>query len=333
MSLLPTVYSSADVGAPVLAGQNGSMVALLRAILVTGYGSKAGLGWTEPYTDAVNNVAVFRNNPISGTGYHLRVADNGDAAAGSSARSAGLRGYSTMSDVNTGTDITPTVAQKANGTLLIKSSTISATARSWWAIGTERCLYIFIESNGMGAETGTPNFIGDFTSFKPNDLHNFALAACLDPTYNGTTSAGHSQLFNAPQQINNAATASCQIGWVGRLRSGVIGAAAIANASVFTGLSVGYGATAGNQIPYPAPVNNGLFLDRARLFEAPYDFRGYLPGLYVPIHDRPFAQNQIVTDLVGMPAGQQLHARRWWGYYQHAGVTPGQVLFDLTSPW
>lgn len=332
MSLLPTVFSSTDASAPVLTGQVGSAIALLRALLVTGYGSKSGLGWTEPYTDAVNNKAVFRNNPVSGSGYHLRVCDNGDAAAGSSARSAGLRGYSAMTDIDTGSDPTPTVAERANGGLLIKSSTLSATARGWWAIGTERCLYLFIESNGQGVESTTPNFIGDIASFKPGDLHNFVIACCLDPTYNGTTSAGHSQLFYTPVTVNNGTgSGSAWIGWIGRKRSGTVGASGISNAVVAHGIGVQYGG--GAQIPYPAPVNSGLMLDRARLFEAPYDMRGILPGMHVPLHDRPFAEKAVVTDLSGMPAGQQLLAKRYWGFYQHAAVYVGQVLFDLTSEW
>ena len=62
MSLLTPVqyaaklYSHNDVGAPQIASAAGSIKALLKACLVTGYGSKASAGWTALFDDAYRMV-------------------------------------------------------------------------------------------------------------------------------------------------------------------------------------------------------------------------------------------------------------------------------------
>lgn len=121
MSLVPTVYKSTDPGAPLLSGQAGALAMLLDALLVDGYGSganrKPGMGWSRAFSGS--NVRVFRNAPITGTGFYLRVDDTAQ-------RSALLRGFATMSDIDVGTDPTPTIALKSNGSRWDKSSVASA---------------------------------------------------------------------------------------------------------------------------------------------------------------------------------------------------------------
>ena len=56
------IYKSTDSGAPTLTGQAFSLISLLLACLVDGYGSKAAAGWTKPYTGtnlASGNVLRF----------------------------------------------------------------------------------------------------------------------------------------------------------------------------------------------------------------------------------------------------------------------------------
>ena len=65
-----TIYRSSDAGAPSLTGAAGSLIALLDACLRTGYGTKAGAGWTKPFTGT--NIAAFRQG-AGGNGRYLRV--------------------------------------------------------------------------------------------------------------------------------------------------------------------------------------------------------------------------------------------------------------------
>ena len=53
---MPTIFKSTDSGAPVLDGQAGSLVTLLDACLVTGYGSKTALGWAKAFTASSRGV-------------------------------------------------------------------------------------------------------------------------------------------------------------------------------------------------------------------------------------------------------------------------------------
>ncbi len=70
-----------DVGAPKLwANAYGSIIALLKAVLVDGYGAFSPLGWTLEYSSGDNTRAVFRNSP-TGTGTFLRVNNSNDGRA------------------------------------------------------------------------------------------------------------------------------------------------------------------------------------------------------------------------------------------------------------
>jgi hypothetical protein len=71
----PTVYKSTDDNAPVLNGIAGSLINLLRKVLVDGFGTKAGAGWTLEFLNTAETIAVFRNDSVSGFGRYFRVDD------------------------------------------------------------------------------------------------------------------------------------------------------------------------------------------------------------------------------------------------------------------
>lgn len=72
------IYYSTDTGAPALTGRAGSLYNLLKACLVTGYGSKAAAGWTNPYSG--NNQGVF-TMASGGTGFSFYINDNAPSVA------------------------------------------------------------------------------------------------------------------------------------------------------------------------------------------------------------------------------------------------------------
>ena len=330
MSLAPTIYAYNDPGAPQLTGQAGSLISVLRAIIVTGYGNapnaKAGLGWTEEFT--ATNKAVFRNNPVTGTGGYVRVLDNASTDSGGDAYTAAMRAYSAMTDIDTGDDPAPTPAQRAKGALWLKSTSLDATNRPWWAIGNERTLYFFNVPYDGSIATSNPQFVGDLETFKPGDLHHFALSTASFQNYFGNVSENSTRMFYPPTTWSsgggdNSSTALALL----RGSSGAVGAKLCSQASVADASSWGYGGVDG--APYPLPVNDGLLLDRAIVLEGAYQPRGRLPGLYVPIHTQPFPDLTVVSDLSGMPAGLQLLAKRYRGYWPYNDTYRGQVMFDL----
>jgi hypothetical protein len=142
--LVPTYYRSSDSGAPVLTGETGTLVALLDAVLVNGYGAKAAAGWTKAFAAASKGVYLQGASLYGANSAYLRVDDAGPGAA--TFQEARIRAYKTMSDIDTGTGPTPTVAQAANGLFVRKSAAASATAREWWCYADGRTFTLGIRS-------------------------------------------------------------------------------------------------------------------------------------------------------------------------------------------
>lgn len=170
---VPTVYRYDDASAPVLDGTVSSLIALLDACLVNGYGAKAAAGWTKPH--AGTNKAAFRNDSAAGTGMYLRVLD--DASGTGGARDAIVRAYSSMSDVDTGTHPAPTVAQTAVGLYMKKSVTADSTARPWILVADEKTCYLWVATAGAGVETYSFYAFGDYEALDGDTAFNYFLSA------------------------------------------------------------------------------------------------------------------------------------------------------------
>src|SRR5690348_12633571 len=122
----PVVYSSSDTGAPVLTGQAGSLIAVLDACLVNGYGTQTAAGWTKAFSGT--NKADYRM--AGGNQFYLDVDDS--AAQTAAGKEANVRGYEAMTALATGTNAFPTTTQfAAPGQVIRKSATADATSRGW----------------------------------------------------------------------------------------------------------------------------------------------------------------------------------------------------------
>ncbi|MCU1068538.1 hypothetical protein [Stenotrophomonas maltophilia] len=331
MSLTPTIYRSTDPGAPLLSGTAGALLTVLDAILVDGYGlgesRKAGMGWTKAFSGS--GLRAYRGSPTTGSGYYLRVDDT-------AARSSLLRGYSSMSDINTGTDPVPSDAMKSIGSRWDKSNNASAEARHWLAVGNERFFYLFLDTAGNFATQGTQgtfgHYAGDMISMRPGDRHNFCVS------YKGSDTEASSSIGYAFK---------AQSGWASSGGSDSTTASFIARS--FTGapgsvrafLSAPGQASGGlmgslSSFPaYPYPGNGGLLYGSVDVLEAAYLPRGRLPGIYAPIHRRPFPDQGLLTDVEGLPPGTELMAKNVAGETMsgyHDSYT-GQILIDMTNAW
>jgi len=130
------ILRSTDAGAPVLSGTAGALLGVLRDILQIG---DSGAFWQEVYTGT--NKAAFRS--INGDRYYFRVDD-------SNAQYADIRGFATMSNVDTGTGQFPTGTQQTNWSI-IKSATANSTARTYVAIATDRFCLILVNGGWSGS--------------------------------------------------------------------------------------------------------------------------------------------------------------------------------------
>jgi hypothetical protein len=276
---MPTIqiYRSDDASAPALSGTVGSMIALLDACLVDGYGAKAAAGWTKPYTGT--NLAAYR----MGTGgtarrMYLRVDDT-------NAQIARWRGFDDMTDVNTGTEPFPTVAQQADpGMAHYKSSAASGTARPWVMIATEVFFYLFVQSNQtiLGADQGASieaTFFGEYipVTFTSPFEHHVALIGSQSTSGSGTGGAlasitaptGHVAIHG-----NSLCRSHLNV-------AGAVWCSKFIEMSVTTSTAIsGFGN--GNQnVTVPNPADGKLYGSRVWLV-SPFSIVGRLPGIWAP---------------------------------------------------
>ena len=127
----PTYYTG------TITGQNGTLITVLDAILVTGE------GWTKTYSGT--NKAVYTQ--ASGNGFCLRVQDDGPG--GGAAREAIVRGAESASDVDTLIDPFPTVAQVSDANCVWrKSNSADSTTRNYYCVADGNSFHLIVNFNG-----------------------------------------------------------------------------------------------------------------------------------------------------------------------------------------
>ena len=180
------MYTSGDAAGPgALTGQANSLILLLRAILVDGYGAIPAAGWSEPIA-AAGNCAAFR--PGAGTRFGLFVNDNGPNAT-STYKEAWVTGWESVSGiaapVGSGTGQFPTAAQllTTGHGVCRKSASADAVGRDWVAFADPYTCYLFIASgDAVGSGTYTYGytmlFFGDFYSVKSTDDDYRGMIVC-----------------------------------------------------------------------------------------------------------------------------------------------------------
>ena len=266
-----TIFTSDDAGAPVLSGQVGTLIPVLDACLINGYGAKAGMGWAKDFSGT--NLAAYR--APAGNRFYLRVDDT-------NAQYPQFNGYRTMSGISTGTGLFPSAVQLAGGIKGVKSSTASAAARPWVIIASQQAFYLWVgfASATMGALATTTDifFFGDYQSYMPGDSLSTAIigrtaqdngaAATNFGSKHGTgaVSVGHYMASDFAQSGNSEQFGTLVTPSVNSSDSGAGG-----------GL-------------YPDPITGGMVLDLIRIVEGGTIkrlIRGQLPGVYNPVHQWP----------------------------------------------
>jgi hypothetical protein len=272
-----TIYKSTDGSAPVLSGTVGSLVALLDACLVTGYGAKVAAGWTKPFTGA--NKAAFQQG-IGSNQMYLRVQDDAPGAGG--AREARIVGYETMSDVDTGTNPFPTVAQFTNGMFARKSTSLNATARPWVVVADARTVYWFNQpGDTTTTDLLTDSYVGcgfgEFYSFQINDAYRVFIIG-------RPTEGVGANLIGGGLGLRSANVTLADIGhYIARGHTGTAGAVQVG----IHGDSVKGDQTnldSAGIVPYTNPSDGGLYLAQQWIHDpttAPTpSLRGRMRGLW-----------------------------------------------------
>ncbi len=277
---MATIYKSSDSGAPVLNGTAGSMIDVLTAVLVDGYGTQAAAGWTKPFESAGGDVAVFQSSATNGLGFYYRI----DEAAPADGRYAHIDGYESMTDVDTGTghfnQVHASGVQKAH-------QDGNTDPLCWACVADDRGCW-FVNYNRYGAtETPTPGdddqlcaqlfYVGDFMSAYIVDNYSACVAACR------TSSIAHDNLLyvnSPPATYGNDAIQAART-YLGGENEGDTRMYLISTAG-----TRGYSGTG----PYSWHLDASKLDAGYDLWQMPYlkdrnhsNIRGWLPGLRVPI--------------------------------------------------
>lgn len=318
------IYKSTDSGAPTLTGQASSLISLLSACLVDGYGSKSAAGWTKPYTGT--NLAAFRNTTSGGSGMYLRVDDSGGGTG--STREALVRGYATMSDANTGTVETPTAAQVSTSLVWRKSNTTDSTARAWVLIADERTFYLCVNTGTLTGEYGSGTYAaGDFTSLVPGDAYGWFIVGRESQQGAGIQGAQSGLCLKS----NQFATPATEGVWLPRGYAGTgspIRAAMAMPASISSTIG-----SSQNAIARPAP-GSGLDMWVRGMLCAEASVRGLMRGLYLPLHD--CSSLSIGTEFSappGAPDAVLVTLRHNTQSASTSSTTDGHVFVDRVGPW
>lgn len=280
---MATVYRWDDSDAPVLDGQKGSLINLLDKVLVDGYGTKTAAGWTKAFVSANGNVAAYRNSPTNGLGFYYRVDD--DAPHAGADYSSLVAGYETMSDVDTGAGPFP----DSDGRWLRKSSSGDTVSRAWLSVADDQTIYLFVWNFTTGApgadDCSTVLMMGDFLPIIPGDNY-YAILNGMPDYYT----------FRIYQLWMDEHSAMASYYAVSPRRS--TGEPGSINSSF---LSTLVGGAPGFTADYAYPYHGQLLLEKYMVGENfPWSARGYMPGLYAPLHKKPLNNFDTYDDKIAI---------------------------------
>ncbi|EMR0514609.1 hypothetical protein RY963_002650 [Stenotrophomonas maltophilia] len=294
---MANIYMSTDSGSPQLSGQAGSLVALLDAVLVDGYGTgvdrKEGAGWTREFTST--NKRGYRNNPVSGTGFYLQIDDS--ASAGTPGYCF-ARGFGSMTAFDVGLNPAPVLAVGQSGLVLAKSSQLNGGARRWLIIADDRIVYIFINPWPSG-NYYHPYFFGDFISYKPGDVNNWCIGTHQLPSFSESTEFDQ-RIFTTSNSYGNVDASRPSLYLPSTVESPSRAVVAYLVGGFRDGSNQAWGGAGNLSSVYPDPVSQGLLFSNVQIFESGIRPRGQLPGIIAPLHNRP------LPELVRQPAGHGL---------------------------
>lgn len=348
------LYRWDDAGAPVLNGQSGSLVALLDAVLVNGYGSKAAAGWSIVQT--TTNKRGYQQGPGGNhpVGICLYVDDN----APNTQQEARVCGFETMTAITpTGTGQFPNGTQSNIGAgylTIRKSNSTNSDMRKWYIIADAHTFYLSTEPGDGGQlamPRGTIFVFGDFKSFKTGDAYAQVI---IGRTWDNR-GEGAMDMFSKGSQYNRDHTTSsvvpghfCSRHWnqlTVSVRSGKIAQSPFAENMDWSGPgdtipdpntrgyqsygSAQYGRLAAS---YPNPVDGSMWL--APIYVTQAGIRGYLKGMWAPQHFLPLNPGDTFTAASGNLSGKSFVAvngtMRW---QDNAWDVPTQVFVEFSDTW
>lgn len=324
------VYRSSDVGAPAGGLVLGSVIEILDACLVNGYGSKVAAGWTKPYLGT--NTAVYKQgaNPSR----YLYIDDSrstlygGDYSGGTY-----LYGMESATSITAHTGRFPYTRSEGNSNKphVLRNDT-PADGGAWMVVATENAFYLFTK---RASWTGwCAFFFGAIASMyyggSVNDLGRNVLAQ-IEVTHPAAGGAP-ADYFMSRHDNTLAFTSGFYLGGDQR---GCIEGGYLATRTWNLSYDVGPGnariSAVGAFIRGPLLSEILIFVAKDELKSGFAEMRGVMPGLYKPLHalaDFTPAEGSTVTYASGPLSGKTMEC-----IYLFDGTTPAPAYVEISDTW
>ncbi len=305
------IYASTDGSAPVLTGQAGSLVALLDAVLVDGYGSATAAGWTKSFT--ASNQAVYR--APSGARYYLDVTDTNGGSTGSTR----VAGFVTMSGVNTGTGRYP-----ASGTnrSWVKSASTDSTARPWFIYADDSRFWLFVQAGIASFTTKwAAAFFGDIFAIDTSWADRSVLLV-RDADWTGTLSNSCWTTSEMVFPSSGEWYAPAKAGGGAQFNSKPVASQFAINNGTGNSQTLGQYA---NGLAYPHTPSGGIVIQRLWWgHQTPQTLLGHIPGAWIGCHNNAGADGDTFTG-AGALAGKS--------FKRYDLLNAGHIWIETSDTW
>ena len=175
------LYLSSDDDAPALTKSNLSLI--LKACLVTGYGSKPGAGWTMPHEEAAASKRIFAPAKSGELDSYLLVHDNNGTS-----RVAAWRDFAAI-------DNAPPALELATH---YKHGQGRQWSGRWAVVATARSVIVWVEDGYNAAQPGMMLYYGDSSS-----ADNGSRALILAHSGGDYNDGSHGSLFHWPGAVDS----------------------------------------------------------------------------------------------------------------------------------
>lgn len=170
---MPTIYKSTDPSAPVMNGSAGSLIAVLKACLVDGYGAKPAAGWSFVDVHAATYKALFTQGNATGRVNKKLYVEDSAASVGSAIAWGCTDCTISSSPVFTDNFWANSLTYSGN---ITKADQENGGASAWMVIADSRALILLTKRSEWVGRGWAFTFVGDLVSGMLVDKGCFAIA-------------------------------------------------------------------------------------------------------------------------------------------------------------
>ena len=303
----------------------------------------APAGWERSFVSGDNQRAAFKSLAVDATGMYLYIDDTNNQGT----RRTGVKGYESMTDIDTGINPFPYSSADDQWYWWYKSADETSALR-WAVVADDKWFYLWWNRATDSNESyGRLNAFGDLISYVPADVWHCLVTG----EHSITDEAYQSMLATAPLEYSAGAVvnqsgvsiARDYLGVGDSKMSGAIFPAVtiyIYSSRTICNVVGGYG------VDFPSHITGGAIVapvDAVEVCGSGCVLRGRNPGMYSPFHMRPYSR--IEPELV--QGTGDLADRRFLSLPFAGGVLKmsagsstytnyhkyGQALIDVIGPW